>query len=129
LYPRLRFVRASDETPRRLKPLIDRRSFGTAKAVPFHNLEISIVVAPDGRVNRIVDGYPALTCRAILWRSHSTRFADAQLRSGQALRSLNFQKACRFERSEKSAVGQESGFLTAKAVRNDKGDGGRLVEW
>jgi hypothetical protein len=38
-------------------------------------------------------------------------------------------KACRFERSEKSAVGQESGFLTAKAVRNDKGDGGRLVEW
>jgi hypothetical protein len=29
---------------------MDRRPFGTAKAVPFHNLEISIVVAPDGRV-------------------------------------------------------------------------------
>jgi len=38
----------------RLKPLIDRRSFGAAKAVPFRNLEISIVVAPDGRVNQVV---------------------------------------------------------------------------
>jgi hypothetical protein len=33
---------------------MDRRSFGTAKAVPFHDLEISIVVAPDGRMNGIV---------------------------------------------------------------------------
>ena len=48
------FGQASDEALRRLKPLIARNPFGTAKAVPFHNLEISIVVAPDGRVNRIV---------------------------------------------------------------------------
>jgi len=32
-------------------------------------------------------------------------------------------KACRFERSEKSAVGQESRFLIADAVRNDKNGG------
>jgi hypothetical protein len=33
---------------------MDRRSFGTAKAVPFHDLEISMVVAPDWRMNWIV---------------------------------------------------------------------------